>query len=105
MKKESLKNYLLCQCFGRKRSASGHQLKQALHTSENELRKQVNRLRRDGIPIASDQSGYFYAETAGEVYTTIQSLKKMRTGLDAAIAGLEQALNTFDRVETQGART
>lgn len=66
-----------------------------MRASENELRKQVNRLRRDGVPIASDRSGYFYADTAGEVYSTIQSLKKMRAGLDGAITGLEQALDAF----------
>ena len=48
-----------------------------------------------GICIASDRSGYFYAGTAGEVYSTIQSLKKMRAGLDGAIAGLELALDAF----------
>ena len=46
-------------------------------------------------PIASDQTGYFYAQTAGEVYATIQNLKKMRAGLDAAIRGLERSLDDF----------
>lgn len=95
MKKEELRDHLLCQCRGRERSASGRQLERTLRTSENELRKQGNRLRREGVPIASDRSGYFYAATAGEVYATIQSLKKMRAGLDAAIAGLERALDGF----------
>lgn len=95
MKKEELRDYLHGQCRGRERSVSGRQLERTLRTSENELRKQVNRLRREGVPIASDRSGYFYAATAGEVYSTIQSLKKMRSGLDAAIAGLEQALDAF----------
>ena len=95
MKKEELRDFLYHQCRGHERAVSGRQLEQSQRTSENELRKQVNRLRRDGIPIASSQDGYFYAVTAGEVYTTIQSLKKMRSGLDAAITGLEQALDAF----------
>ena len=61
------------------------------------MRKRINRLRRKGVPIASSSRGYFYAETAGEVYATIRELKKMRSGLDAAIAGLEQALDGFGR--------
>ena len=36
-------------------------------------------MRREGIPIASDQTGYYYAQTAGEVYSTIRNLKKMRS--------------------------
>ena len=95
MKKEELRDYLHGQCQGRDHAVSGRQLERTLRTSENELRKQVNRLRREGVPIASHRSGYFYAVTAGEVYATIQSLKKMRSGLDGAIAGLEQALDAF----------
>lgn len=46
-------------------------------------------------PIAADQRGYYYAETAAEVYATIRSLEKMRSGVDAAISGLERALEKF----------
>ena len=60
-----------------------------------ELRKAVNHLRQECKPIASGQDGYFYAQTAGKVYATIRNLKKMRAGLDAAIQGLEQALDNF----------
>ena len=67
----------------------------ALGVSSTDLRKIVNRLRRRGIPIASDRSGYFYAQTAGEVYTTIRQLRKMANGLEAAIRGLEQSLDSF----------
>ena len=38
------------------------------------------------------RSGYFYAVTAGEVYSTIRQLKVMANGLDAAITGLELSL-------------
>lgn len=95
MKKDELKEYLSHNCQGRRAAVGGERLRKALHTSENELRKAVNRLRREGVPIASDQTGYFYAQTAGEVYATIRNLKKMRSGLDAAIAGLEGALDGF----------
>ena len=95
MKKEALRDHLFRFCRGREHTAGSRDLEQTLGTSENELRKQVNRLRRDSVPIASDRNGYFYARTAGEVYTTIQSLKSMRAGLDAAITGLERALNDF----------
>ena len=58
-----------------------------------------NRLRRKGIPVGSDRGGYFYAVTAGEVYTTIRQLKAMSSGLEAAIHGLEQALERFGERE------
>ncbi len=97
MKKDELREHLSRNCLGRGQATGGKQLRRTLHTSENELRRAVNRLRREGVPIASDQTGYFYAETAGEVYATIRGLKKMRAGLDAAITGLEGSLNSFGR--------
>lgn len=65
-------------------------------------RKLVNRLRRRGVPIASDRRGYFYAATAGEVYATIRQLRQMAGGLEKAIAGLEAALERFGEVGDTG---
>jgi len=96
MKKDELKEYLSHNCRGRKRAVSGKRLRILLHTSENEIRKSVNRLRRDGVPIASNQTGYYFAQTAGEIYATIQNLQKMKMGLAAAITGLEGALEKFE---------
>ena len=38
------------------------------------------------------------------VYSTIQQLKEMRAGLDAAICGLEQAMETFTEPSDGGGR-
>ena len=95
MNKEKVCGYLKSHCYGRKKIISAHALETALHMSSTELRKQIGRLRREGVPIASSSSGYFYAETAAEVYSTIRSLEKMRYGLDTSIKGLEQALENF----------
>ena len=52
-----------------------------------------------GARESSDRGGYFYAVTAGEVYATIRQLKAMSSGLEAAIRGLEQALEYFGERE------
>lgn len=95
MNKDIVCAYLDANCTGKKNVIPSQRLEQELHMSGNEIRKQINALRREAVPIASNGSGYFYAENAAEVYTTIRSLQKMRRGLDAAIAGLEQALEKF----------
>jgi biotin operon repressor len=95
MNKDIVCSYLKANCKGKYNSISSSSLEKTLHMSGNELRKQVNGLRREAVPIASSSAGYFYAETAGEIYSTIRSLKKMRSGLDEAIAGLERALDDF----------
>lgn len=95
MTKETVALYLENGFKGRRNVISSRELERTLAISGNELRKRVNRLRRDTVPIAADQRGYYYAETAAEVYDTIRTLEKMRKGLDAAISGLERALEKF----------
>lgn len=68
MREERLLAYLQGACLGRAYRVSGKELKRVMGLSGTDLRKIVNRLRRRGVPIASDQNGYFYAQTSGEVY-------------------------------------
>lgn len=100
MKKEQLHSYLQHSCRGKAGAISGTALAKTMGVSGNELRRLVNRLRREGIPIASSSSGYFYAANAGEVYSTIRSLRKMESGLKAAITGLEHAMTDFSQGES-----
>lgn len=95
MRDEQLLAYLKGSCSGRKNRVGGAALERTLHVSGTDLRKQVNQLRRKTHPIASDRSGYFYATTAGEVYDTICQLKRMVSGLEAAISGLERSMDRF----------
>lgn len=95
MRKNQLLAYLKGACSGRRYTVKGAELEQVLHLSGTDLRKLVNRLRQDGVPICSSRDGYFYARTAGEVYTTILQLQAMVRGLEAAIHGLESALEQF----------
>lgn len=102
MREEQLLSYLKGACPGRKYRVGGAELERVLHLSGTDLRKLVNRLRRKGVPIGSDRSGYFYAVTAGEVYTTIRQLRQMAAGLEKAIAGLEESLEKFGEMDTGG---
>ena len=95
MKEDLLLEYLKTMCPGRERIQKSTQLERALHISGNELRRQVNRLRRRKVPICSGGEGYFYARNAGEIYATISGLKDMMYGLGQAIDGLEAALESF----------
>ena len=95
MRKEQLCVYLYKNCRGKKKCASAKAFRSDLHMSENELRKHVNRLRRECIPIGSSSNGYYFAETAAEVYDTIKNLRRIRDGIDAAITGLECSMISF----------
>ena len=104
MASEQLKNYLKNNCHGRKRAIKSPELEAALNISGNELRRQVNRLRRNRVPICSGPEGYFYARNAGEIYATIHGLREMMFGLNQAVNGLEEALANFGE-EQDGAGT
>ena len=95
MREQQVLAYLDTLCKGRKNIQKSRQIETALHISGNELRKQVHRLRKKGHPIASSQDGYFYAVTAGEVYSTIGQLRTMEYGLRLAREGLERSLDSF----------
>ena len=95
MASEQLKNYLKGNCYGRKRAATYQELAQTFHISEKELQRQVNRLRKNQVPICGGQDGMFYARNAGELYTTILNLKGMVAGLEEVVASLEAALANF----------
>ena len=94
MNDETLRVYLKNNCYGKSHLIAGSALEQQLHINGSDLRKRINRLRRKGVPIAS-REGYFYAATSGEVYATIRLLREMTAGLEAAIQGLETALESF----------
>ena len=51
MKYEPLVMHLKSECKGRKNAKKGSELEHSLHISGNELRRRVNRLRREGVPI------------------------------------------------------
>ena len=101
MASEQLRIYLKENCPGRKKAVKSPELEQTMGVSGNELRRQVNRLRRQKVPICSGAEGYFYARNAGEIYATICGLKDMMFGLAQAIGGLEAALENFGE-ETGG---
>ena len=104
MNDETLRVYLKNNCYGKSHRIAGSTLEQQLSMCGSDLRKRISRLRRKGVPIASSREGYFYASNAAELYSTIRQLKEMRAGLDAAICGLEQAMETFTEPSDGGGR-
>ena len=97
MNRDKVEEFMHTRCKGKKNIKSSAALQKSLHISEQELRKQISRLRRDKIPIASDRCGYYYAETASDIYYTIKGLEKLRDSIDETICGLVGAMDKFGR--------
>ena len=55
MTKETISRYLENGCNGHKNVVSSRELERALGISGNELRRKINRLRQEAVPIAADR--------------------------------------------------
>jgi biotin operon repressor len=101
MLKDRLAGYMEIFHAGEQYAATSRELERAIGVNGATLRKLVNALRRDGVPIASDENGYYYAETELEVRRTIAHMKHRIFGISAAIHGLEKSLDRFDPAQTR----
>lgn len=101
MQKEGLAEHLKRYHLGAPRAATSRELERAFAVTGKELRQLVNRLRREGVPIASDGSGYYYAATEQEVRATIAHLTRRISGIAAAIHGLNRSLELFDEAQVR----
>ncbi|MGI6402880.1 MAG: hypothetical protein ACOX0K_01380 [Oscillospiraceae bacterium] len=85
MQKDQLAEYLHRYHLGEENAITSRALEHNLSVTGKELRDLVNALRRERVPIASDQGGYFYAKTAAEVRLTIRHMGNRISGISAAI--------------------
>lgn len=81
MTKEIVALYLENGFKGRRNVISSRELERVLGISGNELRRRVNRLRQDTVPIAADQRGY-YPGTTFENLRRIYHEERNDTGQD-----------------------
>lgn len=101
MQKEGLAEHLKRYHRGAPKAATSRELERTFSITGKELRQLVNRLRREGVPIASNGSGYYYAATEQEVRATIAHLTRRIGGIAAAIHGLNRSLERFDDTQTR----
>lgn len=101
MQKEGLAEHLKRYHRGAPRAATSRELERTFSIKGIEVRQLVNRLRREGVPIASDGSGYYYAATEQEVRATIAHMTRRIGGIAAAIHGLNRSLERFDDTQTR----
>lgn len=88
---EHLKTY---HC-GEQSVVTSRELESAFRIRGPDLRRIINRLRGDGIPICSSDSGYYYAATEEELQRTIRQLRSRIRKIAHAERGLTKALEQF----------
>ena len=78
---------------GSHRSIHSRELQQIFQLDGRNLRRKINRLRQDGVPICSDQTGYYYAETEKEIHDTVFRLNELSSKICRARNGLISSQN------------
>ena len=90
--KEVLCEHLKKYHTGQEKAVSSKALEAAFQLNGREIRKCVNTLRQDGLPICSDGAGYYYAATQQEINNTIARLNSHITKVSNAKNGLLNSL-------------
>ena len=76
---------------GKEHRITSRDLEEVTHLKGTDIRREVNRLRTAGEPIASDAQGYYIATTQEELTATIRNLQSRRNAMNRAIEGLMEA--------------
>jgi hypothetical protein len=101
MQKDRLVGYLEIFHIGEQYAATSRELESAFDVKGAALRQTDQRPAPRGRPIASNENGYYYAETEQEIRRTIAHMKRRISGISAAIRGLEKSLEHFDTAQTR----
>jgi len=80
--------YLKEHHTGSGRSIHSRELQRLFQIDGRNLRRKINRLRQEGVPICSDNTGYYYAETQKEINDTVFRLNELSTKITRAKDGL-----------------
>ena len=89
----SIAEYLKTACTGEQAAVTSRTLEALFHIRGPDLRRAVNRLRGEGVPICSFDSGYYYAETEDELQRTVRQLRSRIRKIARAERGLTKALS------------
>ena len=92
---EALAEYLALYHKGEVNAVTSRELECSFQMRGSELRREINALRGDGIPICSFEGGYYYAATAEELERTIRQLRSRIKEIAFAERGLSSALPDY----------
>lgn len=87
-KKSAICIYLQEHHKGKANAIHSKELQRLFTIDGRNLRRKISSLRQDGIPICSDEDGYYFADNQKEINRTVCRLNGMVTGVSNARTGL-----------------
>lgn len=95
---DDLKIYLQQHYRGKENAVKSNILESQFGCKGADIRRMVNDLRCQGVPICSGRTGYYYAADKNEVASTVANLNGRIDKIQAAKTGLLNAIRekTYD---------
>ena len=90
-------NYMMKEHNGKDKAITSREIESIFHCKGTKVREMVNELRCKGTPICSCGTGYYYSETADDIYETIAHLNGRIKRIRAAEDGMRKVLKEKDK--------
>lgn len=87
-KKTAICRFLYENHRGKASAVFSREVERRFSVNGRNLRRKISKLRQEGYPICSDESGYYYAETKEELVDTICRLSTFATKVSIARNGM-----------------
>lgn len=94
--KEKFERFMCDEHKGRRKAITSKEIENDFQCKGTEVRKIVNKLRSNGVPICSSPTGYYYAETKSEIKDTLAHLESRIKKIEKAKEGMEETLKNYD---------
>lgn len=94
--KEKFERFMCDEHKGRRKAITSKEIENDFQCKGTEVRKTVNELRSNGVPICSSPTGYYYAETKSEIKDTLAHLESRIKKIEKAKEGMEETLKNYD---------
>ncbi len=73
---------------GKDKAVLSRELERLFCIDGRNLRRKISALRKDGVPICSDETGYYYADNQQEINQTVCRMNELVTTISNARTGL-----------------
>lgn len=73
---------------GRDKAICSKELQRIFSLDGRNIRRKVSKLRQEGYPICSDETGYYYADSQAEINATVGRLNELVVSVSKARTGL-----------------
>ncbi len=90
--KDAIGSFLREFHVGRSKAVTSRELQCIFHLDGRSIRRSISMLRQAGVPICSDETGYYYADNTQELLNTVSRLGGMIASVIRAKTGLANAI-------------